>query len=73
MTSRQRRADPIEVSRLAKLLAHERAKVYEISGIGLMERSMIEAEVRARIASDFEGARRSRRKRQPPRLDGGNA
>ncbi len=53
-----------EVERLAKLPAWERAKVYDIAGIGLMERSQIETEIRARIAEDFR--EQSLHKRQPP-------
>jgi hypothetical protein len=46
-----------DVRRLVKLTAPERAKVYDAANLGLAERSMIEAEVRARIAGDF-GRRR---------------
>ena len=42
--------------RLMRLPAWERAKVYELAGIGLGEWDMIEAEVRARIAAEFRRA-----------------
>jgi hypothetical protein len=42
-----------DMERLVKLPAWERAKLYEIAGIGFAERSMLEAEVRARIAAEF--------------------
>jgi hypothetical protein len=44
--------DP-DVERLMELPAWERAKVYELAHIDLGERSMVEAEVRARIARRF--------------------
>jgi hypothetical protein len=46
-----------EMDRLVKLAAWERAKLYELAGIGFAERSMIEAEVRARIAREFRRPR----------------
>jgi hypothetical protein len=47
-----------DTQRLMRLPAWERAKLYEIAGIGFAERSMIEAEVRARIARKFGKATR---------------
>jgi hypothetical protein len=47
-----------ETERLVGLPAWQRAKLYEIAGIGFAERSMLEAEVRARIAADFGKATR---------------
>jgi hypothetical protein len=40
-----------DIERLIKLPAWERAKVYEIAGLGLGDRSLIELEVRVRIAA----------------------
>ena len=42
-----------ELDRLMKLPAWERAKFYDAANWGLGQRSMIEAEVRARIAREF--------------------
>ncbi len=42
-----------DMARLVRLTAPERAKLYELAGLGLGERSMIEVEVRARIAAEF--------------------
>lgn len=46
-----------EMQRLLKLPAWERAKVYEIAGLGLGERSLIELEVRTRIAAQHRRRR----------------
>jgi len=51
-----RRYEP-DVRRLTQLPAWERARLYDLANLGLGERSMIEAEVRARIAAEF-GRRR---------------
>jgi hypothetical protein len=51
-----RRSEP-DIWRLTQLPAWERAKLYDLANLGLAERSMIEAEVRARIAREFGGAR----------------
>ena len=51
-----RRHEP-DVGRLTRLPAWERAKLYDLANLGLGERSMIEAEVRARIAAEFGGRR----------------
>jgi hypothetical protein len=45
-----------DIERLVKLPAWERAKLYDLANLGLSERSMIEAEVRARIAGEFRRA-----------------
>jgi len=56
-----RNADPRcyepDVLRLIGLPAWERAKVYAAANLGLGERSMIEGEVRARIAREFRNRR----------------
>jgi hypothetical protein len=49
----QLRLEVDEIERLVKLTAPERAKVYAAANIGLGERRMVEARVRARIASEF--------------------
>jgi hypothetical protein len=46
-----------EMNRLVKLPVWERAKLYEVAGISLAERSMFETEVRARIARQYRRAR----------------
>jgi hypothetical protein len=47
-----------EIGRLAKLTAPQRAEFYASANLGLGERSMIEAEVRARIAAEFRRSAR---------------
>lgn len=47
------RLDSEELGRLMRLTAPERAQIYGLAGLDLGERSMIEAEVRARIAGAF--------------------
>ena len=42
-----------DIRRLTRLPAWERAKLYEIAGIGFADRSMLEAKVRARIAAEY--------------------
>ncbi|MEK6328222.1 MAG: hypothetical protein AABM66_11970 [Actinomycetota bacterium] len=46
------------MARLVKLGAHERSQLYELANLSLAERSMIEVEVRARIAAEFKGVLR---------------
>jgi hypothetical protein len=42
------------IERLVKLPAWQRAQVYELAGLDLGERSLIELEVRTRIAREFK-------------------
>jgi hypothetical protein len=42
-----------ELNRLVKLTAPERAKLYDVANLSLAERSMVEVEVRARVAAEF--------------------
>ena len=44
-----------DMKRLAKLTAPERAKVYSLAGLDPFEREAVEAEVRARIATELLG------------------
>jgi hypothetical protein len=48
-----------DLERLARLPAWERAKIYALADLDLGMRSMIESEVRARIAVEFTGVRAS--------------
>lgn len=47
-----------DMERLVRLPAWDRARLYEIAGIGFAERSMLEVEVRTRIAREFGRASR---------------
>jgi hypothetical protein len=46
-----------DMARLVRLSAWQRAEVYELANLSLAERSMIEVEVRARIAAAFRRGR----------------
>ena len=50
--------DPLELENLCRKTAPERAQLYAIAGIGLEERSRIEAAVRETIARRYRRAAR---------------
>ena len=51
-SARPLRPEP-DMAKLVKLPAWERAKVYDAANLGLAERSIVEAEDRARMAREY--------------------